>query len=79
MNITKVVRITGYYFIREYEKGKKPNKYRELTESTVLKSFLKDDCEITVVFEESDREPIIINPSSDRDIIKRYLGDKFLG
>jgi hypothetical protein len=79
MNITKVIRLDGFYFSREHVKTKKGNKYRELTEATAIKTFLKGDCNITIVFEDIDKEPILITPDSDKDLIKKYLGVKFLG
>ncbi|QZY53755.1 hypothetical protein [Crassaminicella profunda] len=77
-NYTKIIRMTGYYFTKEFTKKKHhKNKVREVKEETVAKAFLAGDTEILVYFEESDRE-ILITPSSDPTDIKKYLGNKFL-
>ncbi|WZL71911.1 hypothetical protein QBE52_12435 [Clostridiaceae bacterium 35-E11] len=76
---TKVIRMTGYYFTKEFEKKKHhKNKTRELNENTVAKFFLEGDTEILVYFQENDRE-VLITPLSDPEDIKKYLGTKFLG
>ncbi|KXG74102.1 hypothetical protein [Thermotalea metallivorans] len=75
---TKVIRMTGYYFTKEFEKKKHhKNKVREIKEDTVAKFFLEGDTEVLVYFWESDRE-ILITPESNPEDIKRYLGEKFL-
>lgn len=75
---TKVIRMTGYYFTKEFEKKKHhKNKVREIKEDTVAKFFLEGDTEVLVYFWERDRE-IFITPESNPEDIKRYLGEKFL-
>ncbi|QXM05523.1 hypothetical protein [Crassaminicella indica] len=75
---TKVIRMTGYYFTKEFEKKKHhKNKVREVKEETVAKAFLEGNTEILIYFQESERE-IIITPLSDPKDIKKYLGNKFL-
>ncbi|TCO68494.1 hypothetical protein [Marinisporobacter balticus] len=75
---TKVIRMTGFYFTKEFEKKKHhKNKIRELREETIAKFFLEGDMEIIVYFEESDRE-ILITSSSDPKDIQKYLGNKFI-
>lgn len=75
---TKVIRMTGYYFTKEFEKKKHhKNKVREIKEDTVAKFFLEGDTEVLVYFWERDRE-ILITPESNPEDIKRYLGEKFL-
>ena len=68
----------GNYYTKEFEKKKHHgNKVREVKEDTVAKFFLEGDTEILVYFQESDRE-ILITPFSDKEIIRKYLGDKFI-
>jgi hypothetical protein len=75
---TKVIRMTGYYFTKEFTKKKHhKNKIREVKEETVAKAFLEGDTEVLVYFEESDRE-VYIPPSSNAADVKKYLGNKFL-
>ncbi len=52
-------------------------KVREVREETVRKSFLKGNCEVLVVFEDTGREILIDDFSSDEDI-RKYLGPKFI-
>ena len=42
-----------------------------------MKFFLQGDCEVLVVFEETGREILIDDFSSDEDI-RKYLGPKFI-
>lgn len=75
---TKVIRLMGYFFTKEYEKKKHhKNKLREVKENTVAKFFLEGDTEILVYFQESDKE-ILLTPESNPEDIKKYLGEKFL-
>ncbi|MFZ5967877.1 MAG: hypothetical protein ACOYVK_11985 [Bacillota bacterium] len=75
---TKVIRLMGNYYTKEFEKKKHhKNKVREINEDTVAKAFLDGEAEVLVYLMESDRE-ILITPDSDADEIKRYLGAKFL-
>ena len=81
MNYIRVIRISGSFFAREFtkpEKARKKVQYREVDEKTVAEQFLKGDATVEVIFEDSDREPIKLGLESDRELIKRYLGDKFL-
>lgn len=78
MKYTKVIGIAGQYFAREYVKvKKKKTKVREVKEETVLKAFLNGDTEIEVILEELDQE-INIDYYTDADIIRQYLGEKFV-
>ena len=52
-------------------------KIREVREETVRKFFLQGDCEVLVVLEDSGREILIDDFSSDEDI-RKYLGPKFI-
>ena len=75
---TKVINMMESYYTKDYEKKKKNiTKTREVTESTVRKFFLQGDCEVLVVFEETGREILIDDFSSDDDI-RKYLGPKFI-
>lgn len=75
---TKVIGLTGSMYVKEFEKIKHhKNKIRELNEETVAKVFKEGDTEITVYFEETDTE-IIIDDFSDLELVKKYLGKKFL-
>ncbi|MCQ1531004.1 hypothetical protein [Lutispora saccharofermentans] len=81
MRYIKVIRISGSYFAREFEKSEKSRKAvkkREVDEKTVAEQFLKGDATVRVIFEDNDREPIDLSCESDEDKIKRYLGPKFL-
>lgn len=80
MKYIKVIRISGAYFAREFEKGKKSRKakkVREVDEETVAEQFLEGDAVVEVIFEDLDREPIEISKESDKELIKKYLGSKF--
>ena len=46
-------------------------------EETVRKAFLKGNCEVLVILEDSDREILIDDFSPDEDI-KKYLGASFI-
>ena len=75
---TKVIGLTGSMYIKEFEKIKNhKNKIRQLNEQTVIKAFKNGDTEICIYFEETDTE-IIVDPFSDDETIKKYLGKKFL-
>lgn len=81
MQYIKVIRISGSYYAREFQKKEKYNKNikkREVDEETVVEQFLKGDAIVKVIFEDSKREPILINYESDPEIIRRYLGKSFL-
>ena len=75
---TKIINMMDSYFVKDYEKTKKGiTKKREVREETVRKFFLQGDCEVLVVFEETGREILIDDFSSDEDI-RKYLGPKFI-
>ena len=75
---TKIINMMDSYYTNDYEKTKKNiTKVREVREETVRKFFLQGDCEVLVVFEETGREILIDDFSSDEDI-RKYLGPKFI-
>lgn len=75
---TKMIGITGSHYTSEFEKIKHHgNKIREVREETVIKMFKDGKCEVHVIFEETGKEFLLDN-FSDNDLIKKYLGKKFL-
>ena len=69
---TKIINMMESYFTKDFEKTKKGfTKVRE------VKAFLKGNCEVLVILEDSDREILIDDFSSDEDI-KKYLGASFI-
>ena len=80
MNYLRIIRMSGNIFAREFEitKKNKPNKYREVDEKTVAEQFNKGDATVEVVFEDSERDTIKLDWESDPELIKRYLGAKFI-
>ncbi|RDY25431.1 hypothetical protein CHL78_018215 [Romboutsia weinsteinii] len=75
---TKIISMMDSYYTKDYEKQKKNiTKIREVREETVRKFFLQGDCEVLVILEDSGREILIDDFSSDEDI-KKYLGAKFI-
>lgn len=81
MHYVKVIRATGSFFAREFQKKEKVRKnikYREVDEKTVAQQFKDGDTTVEIYFEDSEREPIILDFFSDRELIKKYLGDRFL-
>ena len=75
---TKIINMMESYYTKDYEKHKKNiTKVREVREETVRKFFLQGECEVLVVLEDSGREILIDEFSSDEDI-KKYLGAKFI-
>jgi len=81
MNYVRVIRMSGSFFAREFKKPDKARKkvqYREVDEKTVAEQFLEGEATVEVIFEDSDREPIILNRESDPESIRRYLGSRFL-
>lgn len=74
----KSIGITGSHYTNEFEKIKHHNnKIREVREETVIKAFKNGKAEVLVYFEENGREMLLDN-FSDSDLIKKYLGKKFL-
>lgn len=81
MNYVKIIRMSGSFFAREFqkkEKVKKNIKYREVDEKTVRQQFKDGDATVEIYFEDSDREAILLDSFSDQEMIKKYLGEKFL-
>ncbi|SHJ12173.1 hypothetical protein [Lutispora thermophila] len=81
MRYIKVIRMSGSYFAREFEKNeksKKAIKIREVDEETAAEQFIYGEATIKVIFEDLDREPIELSNESDEELIRRYLGTKFL-
>ncbi len=81
MHYVKIIRISGSIFAREFkkkEKVRKNIKYREVDEKTVIQQFKDGDTTVEIYFEDSDRESITLDAFGDRELIKMYLGDKFL-
>lgn len=75
---TKIINMMESYYTKDYEKHKKGiTKVREVREETVRKFFLQGNCEVLVVFEDTGKEILIDDFSSDEDI-KKYLGAKFI-
>ena len=75
---TKIINMMDSYYTKKKKKTKKNiTKVREVREETVRKFFLQGDCEVLVVFEETGREILIDDFSSDEDI-RKYLGPKFI-
>jgi len=73
--------MSGSYFAREFEKNeksKKAIKIREVDEETAAEQFIYGEATIKVIFEDLDREPIELSNESDEELIRRYLGTKFL-
>ena len=61
---TKIINMMESYFTKDFEKTKKGfTKVREVKEETVRKAFLKGNCEVLVILEDSDREILITYPS----------------
>lgn len=75
---TKIIGLTGSMYVKEFEKIKHhKNKIREINEETVIKQFKEGNTEICVYFEETDTE-FFIDDFSEPELIKKYLGKKFL-
>ena len=72
---TKIINMMESYFTKDFEKTKKG--FTKVKEETVRKAFLKGNCEVLVILEDSDREILIDDFSSDEDI-KKYLGASFI-
>ncbi len=81
MNYVRIIRMSGSIFVREFKKPEKARKkvqYREVDEKTVAEQFLKGDATVQVEFEDSEREPIMLDWESDQELIKKYLGRSFI-
>lgn len=81
MNYVRIIRMSGSFFAREFKKPEKARKrvqYREVDEKTVAEQFLEGDATVEVIFEDSDRESIMLNKESNPEDIRRYLGSRFL-
>ena len=81
MNYIRVIRISGSFFAREFQKKdkiKNNSQYREVDEKTVAKQFIEGEAKVEVIFEDSDRESIMLDNESDPDLIRRYLGQNFV-
>jgi len=81
MNYLRIIRISGSFFAREFQKPDKARKkvqYREVDEKTVADQFLKGDATVEVIFEDSPREPITLDWESDEELIRKYLGSRFI-
>jgi len=75
---TRVITIKGSYFTRAFLKKKHhEDKIREVSRDTVKKHFLEGNAQITVYFEESDKE-IELSQFSEPELIRKYLGADFL-
>jgi hypothetical protein len=70
--------VDGQYFTKEHQKIKNhKNKVRPIQEDTVAKNFLANDAVITIIFEETGKT-LVIDDFTDEEIVKSYLGNKFL-
>lgn len=75
---TRTIGITGSHYTKTFEKIKHhKSKTRVIREEIVAKNFLAGDAEIIVYFEETE-ETFTVTLESDKDIIKKYLGPKFI-
>ena len=81
MHYIKIIRISGSFFAREFQKKEKVRKnikYREVDEKTVAQQFRNGEATVEIYFEDSERESFTLDSFSDAEQIKRYLGEKFL-
>ncbi|MBI9012352.1 MAG: hypothetical protein JEZ08_09015 [Clostridiales bacterium] len=75
---TKVIGISGSIYTVEFEKIRHhDNKVREVREDTVIKPFKAGKAEVMVIFEETQKQMLLDN-FSDEELIRKYLGKKFL-
>ena len=80
LNYIRVIGNYGSYFAREFEGKKKGgNQYRVVDAETITKPFFEGEATVTVKFD-GDRkdEVILLDSESDPDLIKKYLGEKFI-
>jgi len=74
----RMIGLTGSFFAKKYEKKKQhKSKIREVKRDTVKKFFIEGKAEVLVVFEETDKE-LLLDKFSDKEDIKKYLGEDFL-
>ncbi len=74
----KYIDLKGSYFTRVHKKkSKHGDKLRYLREETVAKEFLKGSATVIVHIEELDSD-IELDNFSDPELIRTYLGDKFI-
>jgi len=79
LNYIRVIGIYGSYFAREFEGKKKgSNQYRVVDAKTIMKSFFEGEATVTVKFDGDRKDEIKLDNESDPDLIKKYLGEKFL-
>jgi hypothetical protein len=75
---TKTIGVSGAHYTVEFEKIRHyENKIREVREDTVAKVFKEGKAIIKVIFEETGKT-YELDDFSDPDLIKKYLGKKFL-
>ncbi len=75
----KYIDLKGSYFTRVHKKKEKHgDKLRYLREETVAKQFKDGNATILIHIEEIGEE-IEIDMFSDTELIRTYLGDKFIG
>lgn len=80
LNYIRVIAIYGGYFAREFEGKKKGgNQYRVVDAETIIKPFFDGEATVTVKFEGERKDEVIkLDWESDPDLIKKYLGEKFI-
>ena len=80
MNIyTKILTLKGSYFVKDYEKTKKnKTQKRPILEATVIKNFKSDNETKIIVINQETQNTVEITPNSNKEDIKKYLGEKFL-
>jgi len=75
---TKTLGISGAHYTVEFDKIKHhDNKIREVREDTVAKAFKEGKAQVRVIFEETGKT-MLLDDFSDKELIKKYLGKKFL-
>lgn len=79
LNYIRVISISGSYFAREFEGKKKGvSQYRVVDAKTIIKSFVEGEAMVTVKFDGERKDEIKLDYESDPELIKKYLGEKFL-
>lgn len=75
---TKTLGVSGAHYTVEFDKIRHhENKIREVREDTVAKNFREGKAQVHVVFEETGKT-MLLDDFSDIDLIRKYLGKKFL-